>query len=320
MAWLLIPALAVGWLSTCVGDEPPITALAFAPGGNQMIAGSQAGLVVHDWPDLNPIRRLQLEIKHIHTVKFSPDETLLAVTGGAPAEVGVAIILRWPTGETVRRIEAHDDLVMDAAWLDAQTLVLASMDRRLSIHDVSAARQLGALEGHARGVTAVESLTESGLIVSSGIDQSLRVWDIRNREVVRNMSIHTLPVHDLASQQAESGLPTVVSASADRTLRIWQPSIGRMVRFASLNATPLVVTFSRDRQWLIAGCDDGSVNWVDPVNVDRVIQKPAIAGWIYALAIHPDDGTVVVGGTGGVIRRVKPPTTEPPSPGIKQFP
>ena len=41
-----------------LASEPPVTALAFAPDGRSVLAGSQAGLVVRSWPDLKPVRNL----------------------------------------------------------------------------------------------------------------------------------------------------------------------------------------------------------------------------------------------------------------------
>ena len=52
-----IPLLvALAWTSTVTGTAlaaaPPITALAFAPGGDAVVVGSQAGLSVLSWPGL----------------------------------------------------------------------------------------------------------------------------------------------------------------------------------------------------------------------------------------------------------------------------
>ena len=54
LCWLGVIGLAAGGRS---GGEPPVTALAFAPDGKELIAGSQAGIETRAWPVLGVLRR-----------------------------------------------------------------------------------------------------------------------------------------------------------------------------------------------------------------------------------------------------------------------
>lgn len=106
------------------------------------------------------------------------------------------------------------------------------------------------------------------------------------------------------------GLPMVASISEDRTVRLWQPTIGRMVRFARLESAPLAVTWIPDGSRLVVACEDGKVRIIDPdtVTVERVI--PAISGWAYTLAVHPDGTRAIVGGRGGQMKQISIKGTE----------
>ena len=120
------------------------------------------------------------------------------------------------------------------------------------------------------------------------------------------MNNHTLSVHDLALRPGESGLPMIISAGDDRTVRFWQPTIGRMVKFARLEEAPLNTAWLNDGSKVVAVCTDGAVRFVDPDSVEVTSEIHALNGWAYSLAVHPTDGSVVVGGQNAQVRRIVP--------------
>ena len=120
------------------------------------------------------------------------------------------------------------------------------------------------------------------------------------------MNNHTLPVHDLALLPSDSGLPMLVSVGDDKTVRFWQPTIGRMVKFARLKGTPLNVSWMNNGTKVITVCDDGFLRTVDPESVEVTSEIQVLSGWVYALAVHPTDGSIVIGGVNGQVKRIIP--------------
>ena len=59
--------------------EPPITAVAFTPDGELVVAVSQAGLHEYSWPELTPKRTLEVSASNLHCLAFSPNGEHLAV-------------------------------------------------------------------------------------------------------------------------------------------------------------------------------------------------------------------------------------------------
>ena len=57
---------------------PPITSLAFSHDGKYVVACSQAGLHVYDFPTLNLQRMIEVKARNIHDLAFSPDGNRLA--------------------------------------------------------------------------------------------------------------------------------------------------------------------------------------------------------------------------------------------------
>lgn len=298
-------AVWLGLFAVCAqGSEPPITDVGFAPDGKSVVACSQSGVHVFDWPGLERKRTIVSSSPNLHAIGFSPNGRMLAVGGGTPSEEGTVEVFSWPGGEPIGRSAGHTDSVMAIAWRGDTTVASASLDKTVILTDAISGRAQRTFTGHSRGVASVCFLKDPNIMVSAGIDQSLRVWNAESGELIRGLAIHTMRVHDLALRSANDGLPMVASASDDRSIRLWQPTIGRMVRFARLNAKPLDIEWLADGSRIAAACTDGNVYIVNADTVEVTGSFEAMKGWAYSLAVHPTDGTLVVGGRDGQLKRV----------------
>jgi WD40 repeat protein len=296
--WCVIvfhPALAV---------EPPVTALAFAPDGQSVVVGSQAGLAVYGWPGLRRNRQLPTKLMHVHDLEFSPEGKQLAVAGGRPAEAGSVEILAWPDGSRSRVLQGHADVVWDVAWRDESALATASLDHEAALWSLHTGQPSRYLRGHSRGVTTVAYLCDVSVLVTGGLDHNLRVWDPATGANVQALGNHTDDVYQLAQRPREDVLPLIASISADRTVRFWQPTIGRLVRFVRLDAIPLALAWRPDGSQLAVAASDGRVRLVDPDTAEILRVVPVADGWAYSLAAHPTDGSLLVGGREGRLCRV----------------
>ena len=65
-----------------------------------------------------------------------------------------------------------------------------------------------------------------------------------------------------------------------------------------------------DGSGIVASCVDGRIRVIDPVKVKVTQDLPAIEGWAYAIAMHPKDQSIAVGGTNGQIRRIELPEVD----------
>lgn len=291
-----------------VANEPPTTALAFAPEAGHLVAVSQSGIHVLSWPELNHQRTLQASTPNLHCLAFSPDHRHVAVGGGAPSEDGVIDVFSWPNGDPVTRFEGHADAVRTVIWRDEVTLLSGSIDheiKRWSLKDAPSA--LSTLRGHSRSINAMCLIENGRTLVSTGADQSLRIWEVTSGSLLRTLNQHTKPVTALSPQPIRAGLPMVASAARDRTIRFWQPTIGRMVRYIRLESEPLNLVWTSDGERILAACVDGHLRVIDPVEVTVTEDLPAIDGWAYALAVHPEDHSAAIGGANGQIRRIEIP-------------
>ena len=131
-------------------------------------------------------------------------------------------------------------------------------------------------------------------------------WNTETGRLRRSLSQHTKPIHSVARRPGTTGLPMVASAASDRTIRFWQPTIGRMVSLCpDYLRKPLRTAWTNDGERLIAVGVDGHLRVVDPFEVTVTRTLPVIDGWAYAIAVHPSDNSVAIGGANGKIRRVE---------------
>lgn len=273
------------------GVKAPITAVAFSPDGKSVVVGSQLGIEIRSWPALEPQKSFKTPLAHVHDLAFSPDGKLLAAAGGSPGEKGQVERFDWPEGKSRDVVAPHDDLVYRVAWSKTgESFATASADQRIFLAGTY-------LSGHSRSVLAVAFLPDGDLLVSAGVDQSLRVWNVKDGRLLRTLDNHTAAVNDLAVRPGTAdGPPVVASAGSDRTVRLWQPTLGRLMRFARLPSAPLAIAWTKGGERLVASCVDGRVRVLDPETVQISADLPALSGWAYSLAISPDDKFAVVGG------------------------
>ncbi len=291
-------------VQVATASEPPVTAIAFAPDGESVVAGSQSGLAIYRWPELELTRSVDLSLANIHDLVFAPDGKRLAVAGGDPAVNGRVQVVAWPSCETIGVIGDHKDCVMKVAWRDDVSFATASLDREVVIWDTKSRDAIKRLSGHSRGVIALGFVGSSGNVLSGGLDNSLRVWDSDTGNVVRAFNNHTGPIQELAVRPSVEGLPMVATISDDSTVRLWQPTIGRMVRFVKLDSIPLAMGWLRSGSRLAIGCSDGHVRIVDPGTALVDVEIAVFADRVCSLAVHPTDDMIIVGSQQGRVQRV----------------
>ncbi len=283
--------------------QPPITALVFTPDGESVVAASQLGLQVLEWPGLTVARTIPIRTPNLHDLAFSPAGDRIAIGGGDPSEAGLVEFVSWPRGESVRQVGDHHDSVFAGAFRNDSELLSSGLDKRIVLWDLKAGTAIREFKGHSRGVTALCWLPDRETFVSGSIDQSLRVWNADTGELIRSLSQHTGSIHALALRPSTEGLPMVASSATDRTIRFWQPTIGRMVRYIRLPSVALAIAWI-DEETIVASCRDGKLRVVNTFTVQVKRELNAVAKLGYSLAVHPTDGSVAVGGLHGEIRRV----------------
>lgn len=302
---LLCPNL----LGVSVLAGPPVTALAICPDGQQLLVGSQAGLALLSLPALQPLQTLTTRLQQIHDIRFSPDGRQFFAVGGSSGERGVIEVHSWSNESEVRSFEVGDDLVYQAEWLEGGTRIAAAgadgVCRLVRVESGAAATDVTEFVGHSQPVLAIRRLDDE-LLLTAGIDQTLRLWETGTLTTRRTFNNHTQPVFEIAVRPVRAeervGGRVAATAGADRTVRLWNPLQGRMLRFARLSSVPLSLAWTSDGELLIAGCSSGEILTMSAATLQqqRVQQLQGLR--IEELLVIPGDQQLIAGCSSGEVR------------------
>jgi WD40 repeat protein/serine/threonine protein kinase len=250
------------------GLPGPVAALALAPDGRTVAAGSGAEVRVWDAGTGQLLRTLPIPGGQVRALALLPDQRFLVVgvenaplavwelASGRPVRswarhAGFAtslavlpggrfvvsggsdrVVRLWDpaSGRLVREMAGHEDAVTAVAAGSAH-LASASRDGTARLWALEDGRNLGALRGHEGRVQAVALDERQARVVTAGGDGSVRDWGLRSHEPVRVYRSHDQPVSAVALSPDGA---RILSASADRTVRAFETDGERLVSLARL--------------------------------------------------------------------------------------
>jgi WD40 repeat protein len=298
--------LSFGGAARCDEVAGHITALAI-DSQSQLISANRMGQLV--WAKKTGYRS---GLSNIEDLEFSNDRRKLVVAGGDVSESGGIELLSWPDRKLLSRLDPHSDVVWQVAWSpDESQLVSASQDATCCVIDAKSGTVTATYAGHSRAVVAVQFVSDR-VVVSGGLDGTLRVWDSSTGKTIRSLRNHTSVIRDLDLRPKTVGLPMLASAGRDRTVRLWQPTIGRMVKFVRLSSAPLSICWSQSGSELYAACDDGAIRLIDPDTMAVSVISPAQANRLWCMELAIDGRSLFVAGERGhvltldLMREVQP--------------
>ncbi len=220
-------------------QESDLNSFAFSP-DSRLVA---TGQTIWDVKSQQPIHRL--DPLGLHPA-FSPDATLLAVSGGRPIKI-------WDvaSGQLLRTFESQtgDDSFNLVFSPDGKWLVDSGHDGRIRLWDVASgqvARRLA--HGTGNDVHDFAFSPDGKWLVSVGTDYAVRLWDFASGQMLQTMT-HSNGLYGVDFSPDGS---LVASASCDRTVKLWDAASGKMLVSLRHGDEVTAVAFSPDGQLLVS--------------------------------------------------------------------
>jgi WD40 repeat protein len=267
-------------------------AVDFSPDSRRVAVGGDDGAIrLYDLTSASESGRLPPGPPAI-SLQFDPDGRRLAVSS---LEFRSVQIYDLDTGEVAKRLVASTP-IRAVAWHPYRDLVAgAGNDWRVYLWDLETPqRPLTRLEGHHAEVTRVGFTRDGALLLSSGWDHTVRLWNLATQSQLLN-----LPGASFSPGRGNLRLGMLLGSS---TVQIWELGTGRECRtFRQYGAGkgPWSGGLSRDGRLLASTGDHGVAVW-DLTSGRQIASLPGSGS--RSAFFHPTAPYLITSGADGLHR------------------
>ena len=253
------------------GHKAPVTALAFAPGG-ELISTTGDGISL-SWnlsPAWKPERTIGSDgpgspfADRVNALAFSPDGKFLAIGGGEPSRGGEIKIWDIQSGKTTAQSapvfarefpNTHSDAVLALDFsADGKFLASGAADKIARVIELSSGKVVKSFEGHTHHILGIAWSLDGRTLATAGADSVVKVWDFTTGDRTKNIEGYdkeVTAVHFVGAGEQ------VITSSGDNKVRLVGLD-GKEVRaFADVADFMQSAAVSADGKTVIAGGQDG---------------------------------------------------------------
>jgi cytochrome c len=282
------------------GHNAAVNAVVFVPGDQQALSASDDGTVVL-WDLATSRERARFEGHQgkVVAVAVSPDGHLAASAGWDRTvrlwdlqSLTPLHVLSWRDNMNAVRFSA-----------DGEQVIAGASDGELTVWRIADGNRLAAISSHEFAITSLDRHAEDGIVATSSVDETVRLWDLKAEaagagEPLQTLFGHSGPVLSVALS-ADGDL--VASGGVDGTVRVWRRGDGdRLKVFARHRGPVWSVVFSPDGETLLSGGADGLVLTYD-LNAATEVEEEIVD----SDAAQVDQRTDEAAASGGASRGAK---------------
>ncbi|MEG4053987.1 MULTISPECIES: serine/threonine-protein kinase [unclassified Microcoleus] len=294
-------------INSPVTNSQPNTATAVSAAPPQKIhvvpsAGNPRLLSSNNW---RCERILQGHSAPVNAVVINPQGNILA----SASDDKTIKLWNLQTGEFIHTFFGHSATV-DAVAIspDGRMLVSGSFDRKViewKLDKKAMIREFysdfGSPYSHRYGsVYSVAFSCDSGAIASGSGDQSIKLWNQRNGELVQKLSGHSDKVLSVSFRPQSMML---ASGSADTTIKMWLVGIGESIRtFVGHSDWVYAIAFSQDGKTIVSGSADTTVKLWNADTGELINTLSGHSDAVISVAISPDRETMASGSRDGTVK------------------
>ena len=281
-----------------------ISSIAVASNGDRLATGRygrvtlstlSSGAAQFDWQNIQG---------NVNSVSFSQDGELVAAAAGEPGLIGEARIWNANSGKLLHLFRGHRDSLYAAQLTpNKQILATAGYDRTIQLWSLATGKHLSTLEGHNGAVLALAFRPDGKVLASASADRTVKLWEIPSGRRLDTLKESTKELYTLAFTPDGK---RIAAGGVDHRIRTWHVSSDAQEATNPLehsvfahDAAILRLVFSPDGNSLVTSAEDRTIKVWNAADLTIRNSLERQLDWTPALAISPDNTTLLVGRVDG---------------------
>lgn len=307
-------------------ESPPvITALDYSPDGKLLAVSGYHEVLLHDAAKLpsgeqSLVRRLIGLSERIESIRFSPDGSKLAITGGQPGRMGEVQIWNVADGKLDLSLPVTYDTVYGASWSpDGKLVSFGCADNTIRAIEAATGKQVLFNGAHSDWVLGTTFSSKGTHVISVSRDMTMKLVEVGTQRFVDNLTsitpgalkgglavVDCHPTKDELLAAGSDGEPKLYKMERDKARQIGD-DYNLIRKYAAMPGRVYAARFSRDGTRIVCGSSldgTGEVRVYDASNAQLVSKNAEVGGGVYAVAFAADGKTVAAGGFDGAVHVV----------------
>jgi len=298
----------------------PIQALAWSQDGQQVAVARQGGVETFSGngavtlalstrergtnKDIRPLSGLR---GVMNDVGFSSDASLVFVAAGEPGVFGEVRLFKTSDHSLIRTMQGHRDAIYAAELSpDGKLLATGSYDQKVKLWNVESGAEVRTLHGHNDAVYDVAFHPNGQILASASGDRTVKLWNVATGERLDTLN---QPEREQYAVTFSLDGKRIVAGGADKRIRIWDITAGgkegtnpiAFSRYAHEGGI-LKLVFSPDGKTLVSSAEDRRIKLWETQSFTQLKVLETQPDWPQALAIAPDNSTLLVGRLNGSLQ------------------
>jgi len=168
---------------------PVVTSLDYSPDGDLLAVSGYHEVLLHKADGSGLVARLVGMSERIESVRFSPDGTKLAVTGGLPARMGEVQIWDVAKRELILSVPITYDTVYGASWSpDGKMIGFGCSDNTVRAINAETGEQILYQGSHSDWVLDTVFSVKGTHLISVGRDRTVKLTEVETQRFIDNIT------------------------------------------------------------------------------------------------------------------------------------
>jgi WD40 repeat protein len=280
------------------GIRLPVTAIALSADG-RLRAVARYGSIEVLREDGSQVVTISEELNKVNSVQFSQDGTRLLVASGVTGVYGNAAIFSTESGELLREMVGHRDVLYAAEFSPDELLVAtAGYDREIILWDAETGEPIRSFQGHNGAIFDLAFSPDGKVLVSACADETAKVWSVETGQRLDTLS---QPEGEVFAVDVTRDGKFILAGSADNRLRVWslrskvKRRINPIVATRFVDESPLVnFELAPDGKSLVVLSEAGNIKLIRTADWRQVATLEPLGETGSDLSFGPDSKMVAV--------------------------